>query len=159
MCYSKYKVPKNCSAQNPRMKVLLLCISHILFLSGLAQPDTTYVPKVWIKTAPFSNIITYDGSIANVGLEFRMGDRFALNSELGMYYSMPFKSVYLTNHQGLLIREEVKKYSQTLASKWRSYVSLELSYSDQSFDAVDTALQKLTILRDSSSVVSCNRVQ
>ncbi|MFM9986843.1 MAG: hypothetical protein ACKVOK_16505 [Flavobacteriales bacterium] len=124
------------------MKCKLASTILLLFFlkasSGKAMSDTLERAPFYIKTNALEYIDIYTGSLYNVSAEIKLGKWFAINSEVGKYFSLPSKLRLFMNHKGFIVREELKVYRNDRVSTMHNYCSLEFSYSEQEFNRTDS---------------------
>lgn len=129
------------------MKTLLLTLT-VLYLSvsygqrdiafHAKTPDAFFVtnrkwdPKLCIKAAPLSLLGIYAGPSARLGVEFKIKDNWSLYHEVGYFFAYK---------HGALTKLELKhyfRYQDEPDENSGGYLSAELYYKYQYFDATDS---------------------
>ena len=91
-------------------------------------PDSTIDSKICVKVAPLSLLGIYTGPAIKAGLEYKVRNNLSLYNELGFYFLYG---------SGVSVKLEVKKYFETNKNVG-NYLSAELHYKYQAYDASDT---------------------
>lgn len=96
---------------------------------GWLIPDSTINSKICIKIAPLSMLNGYSGPSIRAGVEYKLKDNWSLYNELGYF---------VFNTQGALIKLELKHYLTDYNRNVGVYVSGELYYKYQQYQATDS---------------------
>lgn len=92
-------------------------------------PDSIINSKVCVKIAPLSILGIYTGPSIRAGIEYKIKDNWSLYNELGYFF--------LTT-QGALTKLELKHYLTNSSENVGNYISGELYYKYQQYQATDS---------------------
>lgn len=103
-----------------------------------SQDKTPADYKLILKTSPLNLFDPWNGSLLNLGAEVKLYSNIASYSQLGLYIPGIYILGDLTQNKGFQVKEEIKLYLNKKGLTKGDYISLELSYSNQSYNRTDT---------------------
>lgn len=113
-------------------------------LLGWLIPDSTINSKLCVKIAPLSNLGIYAGPSFRAGIEYKIKDKISFYNEFGWFYLYG---------QGGLTKFEIKKYLNNSDLNVGNYLSVELFYKYQQYNATDT----ISFLNSSNTITKYSK--
>jgi hypothetical protein len=98
-------------------------------LSRWIMPDSVVDSRICVKIAPLSLLGIYVGPSIRAGVEYRVKENWSIYNELGCFFKYT---------QGALAKIEIKHYLTFSNRNVGNYVSAELYYKYQQYQATDT---------------------
>lgn len=118
--------------------IVIFVLTFNVFTS-FGQSDNLIVSKLCLKFSPLSIIDPYSGSSLRIGSEYKLKGKFAIYSELGVFFPKSiFNATSFRKNNGLSIEAELKYYVNKQKIVSGTYYSFDLFCKYQTYTTKDS---------------------